>query len=65
MAADMALKERFKKQSELMEYAREVLQLLNSDDLLQKSRENAETLDKINCKLVKGKENVTSTIESK
>lgn len=57
-----ALKQRLTKHSELTNYAREVLQLLSSEDLLQKSRENSETGSKISNKVRKGKENTSSTI---
>jgi hypothetical protein len=60
-----ALKERLKKHSELAGVARDVLQLLSSENLLQKSKDNLETVEKISSKVEKGKENTVSTIESK
>ena len=62
---ELALKERLQKHSELTDVAREVLQILSSDDLLQKSKDSSETVEKISSKVRKGKENTTSTIESR
>lgn len=64
-SADVTLKERLKEQSELVNYAREVLDLLNSDDLLQKARDVREKVDLMDSKLHKGKENTAATIQSK
>lgn len=57
---DTLLKER----SELVNYAREVLEILNSDDLLQKGRDVCEKVDLMASKLDKGKDNTAATIQS-
>lgn len=60
-----ALEEGIKKNSEILEYAREILQLLPEDALLEKAKEYSETVDKIASKLSVGKENTLATIKSK
>lgn len=63
--AEVTLKERLKTHSEVVkDYAKVVLDMLSSDDLLQKSRESAEIVSKIRSKVDKGKENTATTIES-
>lgn len=63
--AEVALKEQLKKHSEVVtDYAKVVLEMLSSDDLLQKSKESAEIVSKIRSKVDKGKENTATTIKS-
>ena len=63
--AEVALKERLKNHSEVVtDYAKVVLEMLSSDDLLQRSRESAEIVSKIRSKVDKGKENTSTTIQS-
>ena len=57
---EVALRE----QSELVKYAREVLDHLN-DDFLQKARDVREKMELMDSKLDKGKENVAVTVQSK
>lgn len=61
---EAGLKERLKEQSELVNYAKDILGLLNSDDLLKKSKNVCERIDLVNSKLDKGKESTTNTIRS-
>ena len=62
--AEVALKEQLKERSELINYAREVLQMVSSDSL-QSGRESAKIVEKIRSKGSKSKENTTTTIKSK
>lgn len=59
------MKEQMKRHSEVMSYAREVLQLLSSDELLKKAKQNREKVEAIRSKLEKGKENSARQITSK
>ena len=56
------LEERIKKHSELMHFAGDVLQLLSSDKLLQKSSESSESVRKIASKVNKSKDITSKTI---
>lgn len=64
MSVSIAAEEQFKRHSTVVNYAKDMLQILSDDGLLRKSQESCEIVEAVKNKNRKAKERTADTIKS-